>query len=368
MFGLAGLLFVIGIAPAPSTPAHPTTPFLKGIRSLSLVRRITFLVLLFGGIAAAIGSVPLFVSLSAQPEINQGWLINTGSWLLYVLALVMFGAAWAVWEFKRPDIDVTTGKTVDAMEAAGRGSIHPLYSGLIMLALLVLGLSLRLPGLDSVPAGLWFDEAQNGIVGRDLLAPDALHLRTFRHSRRWARSLLFIWCGCQAIWRNGNMALALFARAGRLTDSSYAIHDRLQAIRVAGRFGCGRACGSGGMEYHHEPLRAGIAPDCCYRCSRILVPCTGTANGPPGLVRGGRCVVGPRPPDLLPCAVGAYCAGAGAGAQAHIRSDDLFRSVRAGMLAFAVAALITFIPVATFAVQHTDQFTQRAQTISIFRR
>ena len=44
-----------------------------------------------------------------------------------------------------------------------------------MLGIFAVALWLRVKDLDSIPPGFWFDEAQNGIVGRGLLEHNALH-------------------------------------------------------------------------------------------------------------------------------------------------------------------------------------------------
>src|SRR5262249_32904774 len=94
---------------------------------------------------------------------------NTGAWLLWIAALLLFGGACAVWERGAP-------APVEGTPADAPGDRPaPWVERALILGLFALALLLRLPSLENVPPGLWFDEAQTGIVARQLLAPDAAH-------------------------------------------------------------------------------------------------------------------------------------------------------------------------------------------------
>lgn len=367
LFGLAGFLFVLGIAPTPNTPAHPTTQFIKGVKSLPVGRRIVFLVMLFGGIAAAIAAAPLFISLSAKPDTDQGWWANTGSWILYVVALLLFGGSWVVWEFRRPDAMPIEPKTAEAIAAAKSKSIHPALSAGIMLGVFVLAAVIRFTNLSNVPTGLWFDEAQNGIVGRELLAPNVIHPAYISAFTQMGALYFYLYgfvvklFGETLIWP----LRFLPALAGSLiAPMLYLIGYRLFNWRVGLAAGVLVAVAA----WNITMSRFGMAslPTVAVDVAAYLCLVQGLRTGRLGWYAGAGVLLGLAlqmyyPAQLIPIILTLVLVH-----RLIFGRMRFFRAVRAGIVAFVVGALIAVIPIATFAAQHSSEFTERAQTISIF--
>src|SRR5205823_5070064 len=91
----------------------------------------------------------------------HNWVVNTGSWLLYLASLALFAAAFVVWE--RSALSGSPESRVPSSESSEAGSgLWTLDSGLpkgvewaLMAALFAVALFLRLRDLESVPPGLW---------------------------------------------------------------------------------------------------------------------------------------------------------------------------------------------------------------------
>src|SRR5687768_14631577 len=140
MFGVAGLLFAIAMWPVARVPAAISFTFFKTLRSFSRARKLLFLVPLGLSIILGLISLPLFLSLNAAPEPARGdWWTNTGSWLLYITAILLFAFAFIVWERSVP--------TTYSTETPPPGDHLPRRLEWVMMgALLLLALLLRVPG------------------------------------------------------------------------------------------------------------------------------------------------------------------------------------------------------------------------------
>src|SRR5207253_1870707 len=118
-------------------------------------------------------SIPLFMQLNQAADPNfiaQNWWVNNGSWLLWMAAIVLFGLTFLIWER-------TTRPPVEGDNANPPLDKFPRWLEWgIILALLGVALYVRVKDLAIIPAGLWFDEGQDGIVGRQLVSPNAAHL------------------------------------------------------------------------------------------------------------------------------------------------------------------------------------------------
>ena len=165
--GLAGLLLAVAVLPGRIVPLAGPSAFIKNLRAMQ--RRWIFLVLLFSSLACAIISVPLFTQLNTyvaaqfDPGGNnlaaKDWWANTGSWLLFAASLILFGAAWLVWERKATVVN----KGVEVTHPSDR--LPRRLEWALILGLFAGATFLRLWNLESAPPGFWYDEAQNGIVG-----------------------------------------------------------------------------------------------------------------------------------------------------------------------------------------------------------
>ncbi|HUS14479.1 MAG TPA: hypothetical protein VM536_05595, partial [Chloroflexia bacterium] len=141
LFALAGALFALAAWPVPARPPAAPSRFMAALRGMP--RRLVFLGLLVAAALAAGGALPLFVSLNTAAQPTEP--ANTGAWLLWIAALLLFGAAWAVWESSTLPPAAATPADPSA-DRLPRG-----YEWLLLAALFALGLLLRLPNLQSVP-------------------------------------------------------------------------------------------------------------------------------------------------------------------------------------------------------------------------
>src|SRR5579859_1551889 len=168
LFILAAILFAVATWPVPAL--HPGTappPW----RTWRMLRRPAWFLAPLGlAVLCALGAVPLFLAvITTPPDKIPAEPANTGAWLLWIAALLLFGAAFVAWERQAP-------ASLEGAPAGPAGDRLPQrVEWLVMAGLGAAALLLRLPNLDTVPPGLWFDEAQNGLVAQSLLAPGAAH-------------------------------------------------------------------------------------------------------------------------------------------------------------------------------------------------
>ena len=375
LFGVAAVVFAIGIAPGPSTPASPTPRFFASLRAMSSNARMLFLILLALSIISIGVAVPLFIALSATLDrTSQGWLINTGSWLLFILALVSFGLAWAVWERSVPGPPQEQASTIPSAPS----SLSPARSALqkalgsrssliIMAALFVLSLAFRLPGLDNAPPGLWFDEAQNGIVARNLFMPEAVH-PAFISDLTQMGALYFYFLGIvlkifgtTAIWP---LRLLPALCGALIAPMLYLIGTKLYGWRVGLVAGVLVAVGA----WNITMSRLGMAslPTVAVDVATYLCLVQALKTGRFGWWAGSGVLLGIAlqmyyPSQLVPVVLLLVFIH-------RLISGRLafFRAVRVGVVAFVVGLLIAATPIATFALQHTDVYTQRVGDVNIF--
>ncbi|HUS13839.1 MAG TPA: glycosyltransferase family 39 protein, partial [Chloroflexia bacterium] len=330
--------------------------FMAALRGMP--RRLVFLGLLVAAALAAGGALPLFISLNTAAPATEP--ANTGAWLLWIAALLLFGAAWAVWESSTlpPAAAAPADPSADRLP---RG-----YEWLLLAALFALGLLLRLPNLQSVPPGLWFDEAQNGIISQELLAPNAAHpvfltgLTQMGALYFYAQAVL-IWLFGPTIWP----LRVLPALSGAVVAPLlYLLGARLYGWRV-GLAAAGLVAVSA---WNITFSRVGFASMVTVAFDVAVYVCAAQA------LRTGRL---------------GYYAGAGVllGLGLHMyyvarlvpvillavllhrllsERGQLVRSVRGGLLVFAVGALLAFMPVGLFAIQQPVAFAGRVDQVSIF--
>ena len=84
--------------------------------------------------------------------------------------MLLFGLAFVFWER-------TTHPPEEGENPNPPGDRFPRWlEWAIMLGLFGVALYFRVKDLGTIPAGLWFDEGRDGIVGGQLVAPNAAHL------------------------------------------------------------------------------------------------------------------------------------------------------------------------------------------------
>lgn len=360
LFGLAGVLFAAAMWPVPRMLATEPNRFFSTLKALRVSRRRLFAGLLTSAVICSLLAVPLFMTLNNSATVPGSWLVNTGSWLLWILSLFLFAAAWVVWER-------STLAPAENLAADPSGDKLPVrIEWLVMAGLLGLALLLRLPNLENAPPGLWFDEAQNGIVGQQLLKPDAVHV-PFLGDLTQMGALYFYFQGL-LINLLGNTILALrlpAALSGSLiVPMLYLLASRLYGWRV-GLAAAGLLAFS---TWNITFSRLGLASMSTIALDVAAYLCVMQAlrTGRMGYYAGagvllGLALQGYYASRLVPFVLVALLVH-----RLITERARLVRAVRTGMVVFAVGALIAFVPVGTFAAQHWDVYNSRISTVSIF--
>ena len=390
LFGLAGLALVLaaGFLPSAVPKLRPTaTPPFRAMLRVIGGRRL-FLVLLALATVCGVASIPLFVALNnaLDPEdlaelAKHNWPANTGSWLLYIAGVVFFGLAFFVWEHalnielrKRRSAMRTPAVGTPASESVGGPGLRSLSADrlprnvewALVGALCVVALALRMVNLESIPPGLWFDEAYHGVVARQLLTageahptflPDIVQFGAFYFYLLGAVIRLF---GAD-IWQ----VRILPALAGTIVvPLVYLLGARLYGWR-AGLAAAGLVCVSA---WHITFSRLGMVGMFTVALDMGVYVCLLQA------LRTGRLAYYAAGGVLLGFALQTYYISRLVpvvllALLVHLtvsQQGRFLRTIRAGIPVFLGGALLASLPVATFAVQHPDVFNSRIAFVSIF--
>ena len=384
LFGVAGALFVVGIPPWPAMLTRHTTPFLATLRSMSRRGRWLFYVLFWGGVLLGLTSLPLFWTLNTNlPEdgINTGWLTNTGSWLLWIAALLMFATAWVLWERSaaaptkdegrrtKDDVDAKreTRNEIDSSVLSPQPSVLPTrWHWAIMGGLFLLAVLLRFPNLENAPPGLWFDEAEEGLLAQQLLEPDAVHHTFIGGFYTMGTIYLYMLGIIIKLSGAGIWELRLLPAIGGslMIPMLYVLGTRLYNWRV-GLLAGGLLAASA---WHINWSRIGVNPMPTFALDLGVYLCVmqGLRTGRLGYYAGAGVLIGLALQTYLASQVVPAVLVVLFAYRLITERMRFFRAVRAGIAAFVVSALLTFIPLGTFAVQHPETFTLRASAVTIF--
>jgi hypothetical protein len=360
MFGAAGLLFAIAMWPVSRVPAAISSTFFKTLRSFSLTRKLRFLLPLGLSIILGLIAIPLFLSLNSAPEqAKADWWTNTGSWLLYIAAILLFAFAFIVWERSAPP-------TYSAETPPPGDRLPRRLEWVIMGALLLLALLLRVPGLENAPPGLYFDEAQNGVVARQITAPDALH-PTFIADKSQMGALNFYFLGIVLKIFGGDVwpLRILMAVGGALiAPILYLLGARLYGWRVGLAAGGLVAVSAWNITFS----RLGFFSMFTVALDVAVYLCAAQAlrTGRLGYYAGagillGLAMQGYYMARLVPVVLIAVLLH-------RLLSERLrlLKSLRAGALVLVVSALLAFMPAGLFALQQPDVYNARVNEVSIF--
>lgn len=307
----------------------------------------------------AAASVPLFIRLNdATTAQEAGWPANVGSWLLWLASLASFAAGLVLLGRHR--------RTVRLGPPPGWPPTLPRRTELAIVGTLsAVALALRVPALGAIPPGLWFDEAQNGIVGTELLSPGALH-RVFLGDSTQMGSLYFYALGTllelfgDSIW----VLRLLPALAGALTvPLLYLLASRLFGWRVGLAAAGFLAASSWSLTFS----RFGMAsmPAVALDLAVYLCVVLGLRSGRLGWYAAGGILLGLNlhgyyiarlVPIVLLLLVVHFVFSA---------RREAWR-LRAGVAVFAAGAVLAFLPVGLFAIQNPDAYQARTSTVSIF--
>ncbi|HUS14550.1 MAG TPA: glycosyltransferase family 39 protein [Chloroflexia bacterium] len=385
LFAGSGLVLVA--AAGRRQRVQPARPALLTAQVRVHPHRRLVLGLLVAVVACAVAALPLFWLLNAAPTTTtQPFLINSGPWLLYGAALMLLGAAVLVWERHCAPVPTTPAagwpgeRLPPALEWASMG-------GMLALALL-----LRLTNLERVPPGLWFDEAQNGIVGLQLVTAGNPHV-TFVGEATQMGALYFYLVGWMVQWF-GPLAWSvrvLPAISGALmAPLLYLLGARLYGWRV-GLAAAGLVAVSA---WNITFSRYGIAslPTVLLDVAIYLCLVQALRTGRLGYYAGAGVLLGLAlqmyyPARLVPILALLVLAHLAVSQRVWLRGRLYRREMRVrlrvdaglrrarwllpvrrqGLLVALVATTLAFLPVGLFALQQPAVFNQRVDTVSIFR-
>lgn len=363
LFGVAALLMAVAAWPARAVlPAGPSA-FLGSLRGMPRPRRTLFLGLLGGSLLLGLASLPLFWMLNApgaETTVPANWPVNTGSWLLYIVSLLLFGAAFVVWE--RTTRPPEESATADPSEDRLPGKVE----WIVMAALFGLAFVFRVPNLDFAPPGLWFDEAYSGLVAGRLFRPEAFH-QTFVPDIVHFGALYFYFQGI-AIKLFGNDIWVL-----RIIPAlSGALLAPLVYLLGARLYGWRAGLAAGGLvavsAWNITFSRFGIVTmfTVALDVAVFLLMAQALRTGRLGYYASAGVLLGLSMQTyyvarLVPLILIALLLH-----RLIAERGRLVRSVRAGAVVFAVGALLAFIPVGTFALERPFDYNSRLDTVSIF--
>jgi hypothetical protein len=387
-------------------PTLRTTPFFATLRSMSRARRWTFSMLFWGGVLLALASLPLFWTLNTnipEAEVNMGWLPNTGSWLLWIAALFLFALAWVVWE-RSAGAEMTkdegrTTKDEGTEKAEGlnaqqnrqkavepteedhvspitinpkseirnpQSDLPPRWHWAIMIGLFLLAVLLRFPNLENAPPGLWFDEAEEGLLAQRLLEPDAVHHTFLSGFYTMGTIYLYILGIVIKLFGADIWQLRFLPAIGGslMIPMLYVLGTRLYNWRVGVIAGGLLAVSS----WHINWSRIGMnsVPTFALDLGVYLCVMQGLRTGRFGYYAGAGVLMGLALQTYLASQVVPVVLAILFAYRLITERMRFFRAVRAGIVVFVLSALLTFIPLGTFAVQHADTFTSRASAVTIF--
>ncbi len=359
LFAVAAILWLVAAWPVPRL--RPVAPTLAAAPAGRPGRRWAA-VLLGLSVLAACGATPLFVQINATPiGTVPPEPANTGAWALWIAALLLFAGAAVLWERSM----LGAAPAVDAVAAQDDALPGP-WRWILPLALFVLALALRLPDLGSLPAGLWFDEAQNGVVAQQLVAPGAAHL-TFITGRTELGALYFYILGLllhvtgPLIWP---LRLLPALSGAALAPLVYLLGRHLFGWRAGLAAGGLLAVSAWNITFSRFGMLS--LPTVALDVGVYLCAVSALRTGRLGYYAGAGVLLGLAmqmyyPARLVPVVLLAVLL--------HLAVTErrrLSRAVRAGAPVLVLAAVIAFLPVALFAIQHPADWSGRVDEVSVF--
>jgi hypothetical protein len=236
-------------------------------------------------------------------------------------------------------------------------------AGLFALALL-----LRLINLDSLPAGLWFDEAQNGIVAQRLLSPNGAHVTYIGDLYTQMGMLDLYFTGTVInIFGNGIWQVRLLtALSGSLAiPLLYLLASRLYGWRV-GLAAAGLALVSTWhitfSRFASGPLMFTVMMD----LASYLCIAQALRTGRLGFYAAGGVLLGLGLHAYYPAKYAFVVLLALLVHRIITERMRLVRALRPGLLIVALGVALAFMPVGLFAMQNWEVYNSRVNTVSIF--
>jgi hypothetical protein len=326
---------------------------------LQTPRRLAFVAFAFAGLAS-VASVPLFLRLNRfDPPRHPGWLINDGSWLLYVASLLAFAIGIAAWG--RSVRSVSLPRTA----AVGGEQLAPRLELFLVGTLVSLALGLRLIHLDSIPPGLWFDEAQNGLAAQALYASGAPHVVFIPGLTQMGAPFFYALGGLLQLTGPEVWTLRLLpALAGTATvPLLYYLASRLYGWRVGAVAAALLAASAWNITFS----RLGYASMWTVALDLVVYLCLvqGLRTGRLGWYAAGGVMLGLALQgyyiaELVPLVLLTLVV------HLAITQRRTLRVVRTGAAVFIVGAALAYLPAGLYALQRPGDYEQRVRETTIF--
>ncbi|HUS17183.1 MAG TPA: glycosyltransferase family 39 protein, partial [Chloroflexia bacterium] len=336
----------------------------------TLPQRRLFAALLAASGLCALAAAPLFAILNTTPVADYGTgndlgppvaePANTGAWLLWIAALLLFGAAWVVWER-------SVGAPAEGATGDSPGDSLPrVVEWLLPAGLFGVAALLRFTDLESVPPGLWFDEAQNGIVAQQLLAPGAPH-PTFvgNFTQMGTLPLYLLGLGLQVFGTTVWPLRLLAALSGSLiVPMIYLLAARLYGWRVGLAAAGLLAVSSWNLTFS----RLGVISlfTVALDVGVYLCLAQGLRTGRLGYYAGGGVLLGLGLQTYYVARLVPFVLLALLVHQLLATRGRMLRNIQSGLLVFAVGSVIAFLPVGLLALQQPAAFGGRVNDVSVF--
>ena len=283
---------------------------------------------------------------------------GTPAWLFFLAGLACFGLALIIWE-------IGAGRRGGALSAdPGPDQLPRWLEGLVLAGFFLAALFVRFNNLDNAPPGLWFDEAQNGIVGQQIVAGAAAPHPLFITGYTQMGALFFYLQGLLLKFFGAQIYLlrVLPAFAGAIAvPIIYVLASRLYGWRT-GLAAAAFLCFS---IWSITMSRFGVATIVTTTLDLAVITCLVLAlrsgrlgwYGLAGLLLGLNLHMyyGAR---VLPLVIVAVFA--------HKLVSERWRfikGIRYGVPLFVIGALLGFAPMALYALQHPSEFWGRINTV-----
>ena len=281
---------------------------------------------------------------------------TTTAWLLYLAGVVLFVAAFWAMEF--------TSEKWNLRQLPSR--LWPPKTGaVILMAILVVAAFVRLYDLDSLPFGVWYDEADNGLWALRIIE-DSDYRPLYVASTNLPAHFLYLvalsfkFCGVNVLAIRLVTAglgvltvLAVYLLVREILDCRLALVAAFLLAISRWDVNFSRL----GMHGVSTPLFAALAAYFlikAFRTKRHLDFALGGATLGLGL-----CFYAPF--RLFPVVLGLFLT------HKAIVERGFVRRYYLGVLVFILAALLVFAPVGQFAWQHPKTFFDRTRVTSIFK-